>query len=143
MGAVSAPAAKAGNTAHASTVTTAAATAIAATVGRHPQAWLIQLVSGLPTTRAAADPMYTVVVARTVCVAGTRRAPMGTTMDHIRPWVSAHSTLLAASHPSPGATADSTCATVRQISVRTRTRRFGHRAVHRTSGTVATMLMKA
>jgi hypothetical protein len=120
-----------------------AATAIIATVGRHPHAWLIEFVSGLPTTSAAAEPTYTAVVARPVWVAGTRRAPIGTMIDHIRPWVTAHSTLLAASHPSPGASADSACATVRDVNVSRRTRRFGHLAVQRTSGTVATMLMKA
>src|SRR6201993_1448601 len=133
----------AGNTARASSVMAPAATAITATVARHPHAWLIALVSGLPTMSAAADPTYTPVVARPVCVAGTRRAAIGTMIDHIRPWVAAHSTLLAASHTSPGASADSACATVRHVSVRTRTRRFGHRAVLRTSGIVATMLMKA
>ena len=133
----------AGNTARASSVMAPAATAITATVGRHPHAWLIELVSGLPMMSAADDPTYTAVVARPVCVAGTRRAPIGTMIDHIRPWVTAHSTLLAASHASPGATADNACATVKHISVRTKTRRFGHRAVQRTSGRVATMLMKA
>src|ERR1700751_3435108 len=98
-----------------------AATAITVTVGRHPHARLIELVSGLPTMSAAADPTYTPVVARPVCVAGTRRPATGTMIDHTSPWAPAHSPLLPESHTSPGASADSACATVRHVSVRTRT----------------------
>src|ERR1700739_3318084 len=111
----------AGNTARASSVMAPAATAITATVGRHPHAWLIELVSGLPTMSAADDPTYTAVVARPVCVAGTRQAAIGTMVDHIKASVPAHAPRWPASHASPGASADSACATVRHVSVRTKT----------------------
>ena len=69
-------------------------------------------------------------------VAGTNRAPIGATTDHINPCVSAQSTRPAASTAKVGASAEISWEAVREIRVRSSVRRRGQCAVQRTSGTV-------
>ena len=54
------------------------------------------------------------MVARAAWAGGTRRAPIGAITDHIRPWVSAHSTRPSASTANVGASAEISWETVRQ-----------------------------
>ena len=83
------------------------------------------------------------VVARAVCVAGTRRAPMGAITDHISPCVTAHSTRPPASTAKFGARAEISWDAVKHINVTIRVRRLGQCAVSRTSGTVVTAATSA
>ena len=76
-------------------------------------------------------------------LAGSNRAPIGTTTDHISPCVAAHSTRLVASSTKPGDSAESACETARHVMVNRKTRRRGQCAVARTSGTVAITLTNA
>jgi len=64
-------------------------------------------------------------------------------IDHISPWVSAHSTRPPASTAKFGASAEISWDTVKQTRVSSRVRRLGQCAVQRTNGIVITAATSA
>ena len=83
------------------------------------------------------------MVARAAWLAGTIRTPIGAITDHISPCVIAHSTRPSTRTAKLGASAEISWETVRQTRVKSRVRRRGQVAVHRTRGTVDTAATSA